>query len=82
MCLIMDDLCTSNLNVVLRNFHFVMAWMIIHVPLRVCTGSMDMDLEGIILCIKQGDENGVQTQLQQFNKEVTPLRRSHVHVSG
>nr|XP_046232438.1 synembryn-A isoform X2 [Scatophagus argus] len=29
---------------------------------------MDMDLEGIIQCIKQGDENGVQTQLQEFNK--------------
>ncbi|XP_054913976.1 synembryn-A isoform X1 [Poeciliopsis prolifica] len=30
---------------------------------------MDMDIEGIIQCIKQGDENGVQMQLQQFNKE-------------
>ncbi|XP_045925382.1 synembryn-A [Micropterus dolomieu] len=30
---------------------------------------MDVDLEGIIQCIKQGDENGVQTQLQEFNKE-------------
>ncbi|XP_076615522.1 chaperone Ric-8A [Chaetodon auriga] len=30
---------------------------------------MDMDLEGIIQCIKQGDEKGVQTQLQEFNKE-------------
>ncbi|XP_068162095.1 synembryn-A isoform X2 [Antennarius striatus] len=32
-------------------------------------GSMDVDLEGIIQCIKQGNENGVQTQLQEFNKE-------------
>ncbi|XP_034717023.1 synembryn-A isoform X2 [Etheostoma cragini] len=31
--------------------------------------SMDVDLEGIIQCIKQGDENGVQIQLQEFNKE-------------
>ncbi|KAF3704476.1 Synembryn-A Protein Ric-8A [Channa argus] len=30
---------------------------------------MDVDVEGIIQCIKQGDENGVQMQLQQFNKE-------------
>ncbi|KAM3592449.1 uncharacterized protein V6R79_019144 [Siganus canaliculatus] len=30
---------------------------------------MDVDLEGIIQCIKQGDENGVQIQLQDFNKE-------------
>ncbi|XP_059180953.1 synembryn-A [Centropristis striata] len=30
---------------------------------------MDVDLQGIIQCIKQGDENGVQTQLQDFNKE-------------
>ncbi|KAM4715320.1 chaperone Ric-8A-like [Anableps anableps] len=30
---------------------------------------MDVDIEGIIQCIKQGDENGVQMQLQQFNKE-------------
>ncbi|XP_049916408.1 synembryn-A [Epinephelus moara] len=30
---------------------------------------MDVDLEGIIQCIKQGDENGVQIQLQEFNKE-------------
>ncbi|KAM7381738.1 hypothetical protein PAMA_012534 [Pampus argenteus] len=30
---------------------------------------MDVDVEGIIQCIKQGDENGVQTQLQEFNKE-------------
>ncbi|XP_029311983.1 synembryn-A-like isoform X2 [Cottoperca gobio] len=30
---------------------------------------MDLDLEGIIQCIKQGDENGVETQLQEFNKE-------------
>nr|XP_040032109.1 synembryn-A-like [Gasterosteus aculeatus aculeatus] len=30
---------------------------------------MDLDLEGIIQCIKQGDENGVQIQLQEFNKE-------------
>ncbi|XP_022598318.1 synembryn-A-like [Seriola dumerili] len=30
---------------------------------------MDVDVEGIIHCIKQGDENGVQTQLQEFNKE-------------
>ncbi|XP_074476974.1 chaperone Ric-8A isoform X2 [Sebastes fasciatus] len=33
------------------------------------SGSMDVDLEGIIQCIKQGDENGVQIQLQEFNKE-------------
>ncbi|XP_068610590.1 synembryn-A [Brachionichthys hirsutus] len=32
-------------------------------------GSMDVDLEGIIQCIKQGNEVGVQTQLQEFNKE-------------
>lgn len=82
MYLIMDDFCTSNLIVMLRNFNFVMAWMIIHVPLCVCTGSIDMDLEGIIQCIKQGDENGVHTQLQQFNKEVMPLRHSHILVSG
>ncbi|KAF3853528.1 hypothetical protein F7725_014216 [Dissostichus mawsoni] len=31
--------------------------------------SMDVDLEGIIQCIKQGDESGVQTQLEEFNKE-------------
>ena len=31
-----------------------------------------MDPEGIIQCIKEGDENGIQTQLQNFNKEVTP----------
>ncbi|XP_053269193.1 synembryn-A [Pleuronectes platessa] len=30
---------------------------------------MDVDVEGIILCIKEGDETGVQTQLQEFNKE-------------
>ncbi|XP_029382887.1 synembryn-A-like isoform X2 [Echeneis naucrates] len=30
---------------------------------------MDVDVEGIIQCIKQGDENGVQMQLQEFNKE-------------
>ncbi|XP_073346469.1 chaperone Ric-8A [Pagrus major] len=30
---------------------------------------MDVDLEGIIQCIKQGNENGVQTQLQEFNRE-------------
>ncbi|XP_031699049.1 synembryn-A-like [Anarrhichthys ocellatus] len=30
---------------------------------------MDVYLEGIIQCIKQGDENGVQIQLQEFNKE-------------
>ncbi|XP_060884082.1 synembryn-A [Labrus mixtus] len=30
---------------------------------------MVVDLEGIIRCIKQGDENGVQSQLQEFNKE-------------
>lgn len=32
---------------------------------------MDLDLDGIIRCIKRGDENGVDAQLQQFNKEVT-----------
>lgn len=31
---------------------------------------MDVDVEGIIQCIKQGDENGVQMQLQEFNKQV------------
>ncbi|XP_056285665.1 synembryn-A [Pseudoliparis swirei] len=30
---------------------------------------MGVDLEGIIQCIKQGDENGVEVQLQEFNKE-------------
>ncbi|XP_058477348.1 synembryn-A isoform X2 [Solea solea] len=30
---------------------------------------MDVDVEGIIQCIKQGDESGVQAQLQEFNKE-------------
>ncbi|XP_078135038.1 chaperone Ric-8A [Sander vitreus] len=30
---------------------------------------MEVDLEGIIQCIKQGDENGVQIRLQEFNKE-------------
>lgn len=30
---------------------------------------MDVDVEGIIHCIRQGDENGVQMQLQEFNKE-------------
>ncbi|XP_037546917.1 synembryn-A [Nematolebias whitei] len=30
---------------------------------------MDINIEGIIQCIKQGDENGVHVQLQQFNKE-------------
>ncbi|XP_072230100.1 chaperone Ric-8A [Leuresthes tenuis] len=30
---------------------------------------MDVDVEGIIQCIKQGDEDGVQIQLQEFNKE-------------
>ncbi|CAK6964240.1 synembryn-A [Scomber scombrus] len=30
---------------------------------------MDIDVEGIIQCIRQGNENGVQTQLQEFNKE-------------
>ncbi|KAM9425865.1 chaperone Ric-8A-like [Pholidichthys leucotaenia] len=30
---------------------------------------MNVDVEGIIQCIKQGDEDGVQTQLQEFNKE-------------
>ncbi|XP_053197725.1 synembryn-A [Scomber japonicus] len=30
---------------------------------------MDIDVEGIIQCIRQGDENGVQTRLQEFNKE-------------
>lgn len=29
-----------------------------------------MNLEGIIQCIKQGDDSGVQAQLQGFNKEV------------
>lgn len=39
-----------------------------------------MDPEGIIQCIKQGDESGIQTQLQNFNKEVKPHRRSHILV--
>ncbi|XP_070707867.1 chaperone Ric-8A [Pempheris klunzingeri] len=30
---------------------------------------MEVDLEGIIQCIKQEDENGVQAHLQEFNKE-------------
>ncbi|XP_047464849.1 synembryn-A [Mugil cephalus] len=30
---------------------------------------MDLDVEGIIHCIKQGDEDGLQIQLQEFNKE-------------
>ncbi|XP_026207928.1 synembryn-A [Anabas testudineus] len=30
---------------------------------------MDVDVEGIIQCIKQGDDSGLQTQLQEFNKE-------------
>nr|XP_004571454.2 synembryn-A [Maylandia zebra] len=30
---------------------------------------MNVDIEGIIQCIKQGDENGVQIRLQEFNKE-------------
>ncbi|TNN54287.1 Synembryn-A [Liparis tanakae] len=33
------------------------------------TRNMGVDLEGIIQCIKQGDENGVEVQLQDFNKE-------------
>uniref|UniRef100_A0A3Q3W111 Synembryn n=1 Tax=Mola mola TaxID=94237 RepID=A0A3Q3W111_MOLML len=41
---------------------------------------IDMDPEGIIQCIKQGDESGIQTQLQNFNKEVKPHRRSHILV--
>lgn len=36
----------------------------------MCRESMDVDLEGIIQCIKQGDDSGVQAQLQGFNKEV------------
>lgn len=35
---------------------------------------MNVDIEGIIQCIKQGDENGVQIRLQEFNKEVTRHR--------
>ncbi|XP_034049026.1 synembryn-A isoform X2 [Thalassophryne amazonica] len=31
--------------------------------------NMEMNVEGIIQCIIQGDESGVQTQLQEFNKE-------------
>lgn len=42
----------------------------------VCAGTMDVDLDGIIRCIKQGDENGVHMQLQQFNKQVT---HTHTH---
>uniref|UniRef100_A0A3B4ZK48 Synembryn n=1 Tax=Stegastes partitus TaxID=144197 RepID=A0A3B4ZK48_9TELE len=34
---------------------------------------MNVDVEGIIQCIKQGDENGVQMQLQEFNKEQRKL---------
>ncbi|MED6267151.1 hypothetical protein CHARACLAT_009183, partial [Characodon lateralis] len=37
--------------------------------LEAADESMDVDIEGIIQCIKQGDENGVQMQLQEFNKE-------------
>lgn len=45
--------------------------MINPLPVCLCAVSMVVDLEGIIYCIKQGDENGVQSQLQEFNKEVT-----------
>uniref|UniRef100_H2LQQ7 Synembryn n=1 Tax=Oryzias latipes TaxID=8090 RepID=H2LQQ7_ORYLA len=44
---------------------------------------MDVDVEGIIQCIKQGDENGVQIQLQEFNKQVASqksLPRTHSRV--
>lgn len=44
----------------------------------VCAGSMDVDVEGIIHCIKQGDENGVQIQLQEFNREVAAHIKSHI----
>lgn len=54
--------------------------MIISLPVCVCAGTMDV--EGIIQCIKRGDENGVETQLQEFNKEVTPHRNSHILMSG
>lgn len=37
-----------------------------------------MDIEGIIQCIKQGDENGVQIRLQEFNKEVTRHRSLYI----
>lgn len=53
----------------------------------VRAGSMDVDVEGIIQCIKQGDENGVQIQLQEFNKQVAsqkslPRTHSRVQVSS
>ncbi|XP_071763456.1 chaperone Ric-8A isoform X1 [Centroberyx gerrardi] len=35
----------------------------------MCVGSMDLDVEGIIHCIRQGNDKGVQAQLQEFNKE-------------
>ncbi|GLD57431.1 synembryn-A [Lates japonicus] len=44
-------------------------------------GGMDVDVEGIIQCIKQGDENGVQIQLQEFNKEARH-RRGPIHSSS
>ncbi|XP_026171853.1 synembryn-A [Mastacembelus armatus] len=63
----------------LCNINFVMARMIIFLLLCVClcvcvcvcvcVGSMDINVERIIQCIKQGDENSVQAQLQEFNKE-------------
>uniref|UniRef100_UPI0037E7F30E synembryn-A n=1 Tax=Semicossyphus pulcher TaxID=241346 RepID=UPI0037E7F30E len=56
-------------SLLLCNFNFVMARMIIPLPICVCAVNMVVDLEGIIHCIKQGDETGVQSQLQEFNKE-------------
>lgn len=38
-----------------------------------------MDVEGIIHCIRQGDENGVQIQLQEFNKEVYLQKKKKKH---
>uniref|UniRef100_A0A3P9HVW5 Synembryn n=1 Tax=Oryzias latipes TaxID=8090 RepID=A0A3P9HVW5_ORYLA len=41
---------------------------------------MDVDVEGIIQCIKQGDENGVQIQLQEFNKQVASQKSLPTHI--
>ncbi|XP_034427200.1 synembryn-A isoform X2 [Hippoglossus hippoglossus] len=56
----------SSPSSLLCNFNFVMA---VCVCVCVRAGTMDVDVEGIILCIKEGDETGVQTHLQEFNKE-------------
>ncbi|XP_034427199.1 synembryn-A isoform X1 [Hippoglossus hippoglossus] len=58
----------SSPSSLLCNFNFVMA-VCVCVCVCVRAGTMDVDVEGIILCIKEGDETGVQTHLQEFNKE-------------